>query len=142
MLGRKMRGARAAAMLAAVLATASGCGVPEQPPTRALNGVAMLDEGGAILPQEAELVVLFRAADGSATVADRAVTQGRQPPLSFRLWVPADRGGRVDVAINLEGEPAWVGSPRVIGGGSLPIDLGVVMLARVAPAEPEVEPDV
>jgi hypothetical protein len=137
---------RLAALLGVVAAGATGCGVADPAPARPLTGVAVLQEAAA-MPPEAELVVQFRAYDGSEPVEDRAVAEGRQPPLHFRLWIPAGRGGRVDVAV-IDGDTRWEAEPLAVSLLQGPVDLGTITLARATPAagitvqrEPEAEPE-
>jgi hypothetical protein len=132
MIGSRWSG-RLVALLGAVAAGVAGCGASDPAPARPMTGVAVLEEGDAALPPEAELVVQFRADDGSAPVEERAMAEGRQPPLNFRLWVPQGRSGRVDIAIDVDGEAQWAAEPMAVTGLGGPVDLGEVMLARAAP---------
>ena len=118
---------------------------------RAVTGTLTYAERIA-LPATAEVVVEFRGRDGRVVASERAVTEGRQVPLDFRLWVPAERAGAFVGAVAIDGETTWQTEPVPVQAGTGPVDLGEVRLARVAevpepaPAplpEPEVaEPEV
>jgi membrane-bound inhibitor of C-type lysozyme len=108
-------------------------------PMRALSGSLLILERIA-LPPDAELAIDVRAPDGTPLAIGRSLTEGRQSPLPFRIWMPAGRAGVLTAEIAFAGS-LWRAGPIEIPAGAEETQLGEIrMQRRDGPAAPAPAP--
>lgn len=112
-------------------------------PTAAQEGAqewAMREVTGALtsaervaLPPEARVIVEVRGAGDEVLAESRSATEGRQPPLPFRLAMPQGVAGTVRGGVFDGGRPLWVSDPVAVPAGDAAVELGEI---RLVPFEP------
>jgi len=98
---------------------------------RALSGSASY-RARIALPPEAVLVIEVRDGAGGLLARARLPGRGAQVPLAFTLQAP-EQALSLRAGITVGGAPLWLGPPVAVAEGTVPVDLGTLMLDPFRP---------